>query len=912
MKKFIVAICILASALIAFAKSPLEDVNFGTVYSRLEKISSDNYKDINSLLSILVDKNTELSVKLSAINLCTLNFASEKIGDKYLSKINIKKNKLKSKASYDQLIIYAYILAKENPSNVSGAIAFSNEACKKNKNSFSTALIASLIVAQNFYNTGDKDSAWAVINSVMQRPDWTYDMNLSAATTFNLSVLSYKNQNAKAKDNANKWFKGIYGNKTYVEPVVDVLAQNSSNNSSQSNSNNRTSTTNNSSPKLPALTMEEATEKDDGSSQITEGALPGKFSVSPTKAVRFSKGNLIKDTKKKEFSFADEQLITYATKNYYSMNEIITNFTRFDSGYKDLSGNVRDEKVMSQLDNIAGTNFDWGVFCKIKNGGNKEGLWRLLTDEEIYYLLYERKNYANLVSVGYVDYDIGLILLPDDWQTPPAGINFTPWYPDVVSSFANNYSYDQWQLMEEAGAVFLMMDDYWLSSAYDSKNSGVTGNVFCVTDEPYIEKSPKTEYDYPRSVRLVQDAGKPVDPKSIPELPKPNKKSVRISEYPTNNVLVVYEALYSGYWARKIVFYKNGTFWCPAREEYEYDSDEEAWTFPVPNRKYEAVGTYSGNPLTDNKITLNYYDKDVGQEILKRKSDGRFIDYIDVGVSEAITLNCIYKEGDKKTGKFIDEGKITSIVPQKVTGTPGSLGSVRFLAGIAEDEYINSEGMTIGTRFKTPAGLKRVDVKQGSYQEFLRNYRMYPSTHIGKYQSGGEQGATQVLEMDFIGKNVQECADVAMRLRCEYLFKTGQYDKISFHTSATSVWSYENYLKQNKVSVSEKSFRDYLEKLMSWAGSLSVDNYDTDPVSWSDVQIGDIIIEGGTPGHVVTIVDMAVSEDSDAIAVLLVQGFQPVQETEVVNGNWVYINELEPFDAGIGFTSENIKRYKIK
>lgn len=921
MKKITTTLCLFAFAFVAFAKSPLEDVNFGSVYSRLEKITSDNYKNANLLISTLADKSADLSVKLSAINLYSINFSTEKLSEKYLSKINIKKNKLKSKATYEQLIIYSYLLALENPGDVSGAKVFSDEACKKNKNSFASALIASLIAAQNFYNSGEKEAAWYAVNSVMQRPDWTYDMNLSAAMAFSLSVLSYKKQNDRARENAAAWFKGIYGNKVYVEALVDVAAQNALVESSSAgtssgtaaSSTNNSSTSNSSNARLPYLSMEEATEKDEGISEAV-GALPGKFSVSPSKTVRFSKGVLVQNTKTKEFSFADEQILAYTTRSYYSQEGIETSFPRYGSGYKDLSkentGNKYDEEGLHELDVIDGTNFDWGVFCKIKNGGNREGLWRLLSDAEIYYLLFERKNSQSLVSFGYIDLQSGLILLPDDWQGAPSGLNFTPWNEDLYVSFANNYTHEEWQRMEDEGAVFLESNNYWLSSAYVSQSSRVTGNVFYAGSEPYIDRATIYEYMYPRSVRLVQDAGEPVAPESIIDLPKPGKSSVKISEFPTKDVLCVLEGFYMNERARKIVFYNDGTFWCPAIEEYEFDVEEDAWLVPNRNRKYQAVGTYRGNPLKDDKISLSYYDKTVGQEILKRKSDGHLIDYIDVLVTSAVTLDCIYKDGDKKTGRYIYESALAALMPQQVTGTPGSLGNISYIESIDENELINPEGMTVGTRFRTPTGWKRVAVEKGSYQEFLRNYKMYPSSHVGKYQSGSVQGATQVLEMDFIGNNIQECADVAMRLRCEYLFSTKQYEKISFHTSASSEFRYLDYVKQNNLSVDEKSFRAYLEKLMAWAGSLSVDNYDTEPVAWKDVRIGDIIIVGGTPGHVVTIADMALCSDPDMIALLVVQGFQPVQETEVVRGNWIYIHELEPFTAGIEFTSENIKRYK--
>lgn len=98
-------------------------------------------------------------------------------------------------------------------------------------------------------------------------------------------------------------------------------------------------------------------------------------------------------------------------------------------------------------------NADWGVYNPISNGGNVTNAWRTLTSAEWRYLLEDRPGASNLYGFGSVCGIEGLILnsgviLPD--------IPFTP----GNSSWVNEYTLEQWQLLEDQGYIFLPAAGY--------------------------------------------------------------------------------------------------------------------------------------------------------------------------------------------------------------------------------------------------------------------------------------------------------------------------------------------------------------------------------------------------------------------------------------------------------------------
>lgn len=188
-----------------------------------------------------------------------------------------------------------------------------------------------------------------------------------------------------------------------------------------------------------------------------EGELPGKFSVSATKQVRFSKGNLQYQASTDTWRFAENQ--------YDVIGEDNKNISSTYSGWIDLFGwgtSGYNEKYPYMItkawwdygdgeNDIAGTDYDWGVYNAISNGGNKAGMWRTLTYDEWNYIINDRADAMNLHSHAVVNGVNGYVFLPDGWVTP-SDLTFTPQSGDFKT---NVYNKEEWTTMESLGAVFL-------------------------------------------------------------------------------------------------------------------------------------------------------------------------------------------------------------------------------------------------------------------------------------------------------------------------------------------------------------------------------------------------------------------------------------------------------------------------
>ena len=236
--------------------------------------------------------------------------------------------------------------------------------------------------------------------------------------------------------------------------------------------------------------------------RMAQGVLEGVFSVAPQKQVRFSAGNLQYNSVAQLWRFADNQYDRIGFDNIHNDKHYagwIDLFAWGTSGYREkypyyfsansaYYGNGADK-------NIDGTSYDWGVYNRISNGGNKAGQWRTLSVYEWDYLLTRRPNAWLLRTMGQVDDVQGMVLLPDDWLQR----GFDTLHYNTIYMF----SPAQWQVMERAGAVFLpaagicMMAGYTAALAYASnpmKNSTpIEGfNVGYGTQIPMVHESVST------------------------------------------------------------------------------------------------------------------------------------------------------------------------------------------------------------------------------------------------------------------------------------------------------------------------------------------------------------------------------------------------------------------------------------
>ena len=90
---------------------------------------------------------------------------------------------------------------------------------------------------------------------------------------------------------------------------------------------------------------------------------------------------------------------------------------------------------------------------------------------------------------------------------------------------------------------------------------------------------------------------------------------------------------------------------------------------------------------------------------------------------------------------------------------------------------------TIGD-IPTPWGYKRINGDDAAYSEFLRSLPLKGKGSDVMLYTGGMSRFQSlnyaVVDMPLLS-NAEQCADVCMRLRAEYLFSSGQYSSIHFN-----------------------------------------------------------------------------------------------------------------------------------
>ena len=222
---------------------------------------------------------------------------------------------------------------------------------------------------------------------------------------------------------------------------------------------------------------------------------------------------------------------------------------------------------------------------------------------------------------------------------------------------------------------------------------------------------------------------------------------------------------------------------------------------------------------------------------------------------------------------------------------------------------------TISNYFEAPDGYERVEIDD--YTEYFRNFPI----HIGegRYYDGKTLpgfGITYAANLDYyIGRrDLHQCADAAIFMRTAYLVRTREYKDIKWHYTDGSHLTYSSFLSMRKAKHGKESFLAYMENIWTYAGTWSIQEYETDSVNIKDARPGDIFVEGGFPGHAVTIVDM-VENDEGKRLYMLAQSFMPAQSHHIL----LDINDTVWFDfdrnenvvatPGWVFSKRSVKRF---
>jgi hypothetical protein len=221
-----------------------------------------------------------------------------------------------------------------------------------------------------------------------------------------------------------------------------------------------------------------------------EGLLPGVFNLSAdgSKKIRFSKGNLQYHAVKDEWRFAENQWDFVGEEGNMSAapdyDGWIDLFAWGTSGYDGKYPYANDICTECGVNfgnsgyDITNTNYDWGVYNAISNGGGRSGIWHTMTDSEWYYLERYRDNADSLRGLATVAGKHGMVLLPEYWDLKAYPVN-----PDFSEYTDNVYTEGEWKVMEELGAVFFVgagvVGEWDLGDRVD--DDAYTGDFGCYT-----------------------------------------------------------------------------------------------------------------------------------------------------------------------------------------------------------------------------------------------------------------------------------------------------------------------------------------------------------------------------------------------------------------------------------------------
>lgn len=196
---------------------------------------------------------------------------------------------------------------------------------------------------------------------------------------------------------------------------------------------------------------------------------------------------------------------------------------------------------------------------------------------------------------------------------------------------------------------------------------------------------------------------------------------------------------------------------------------------------------------------------------------------------------------------------------------------------------------TIGD-IPTPWGYERMQPDDGGYAQYLRSLPLKEKGSKVLLYTGGEARlqslAYAVVDLPLLS-NDEQCADVCMRLRAEYLYNTARYGSIHFQSVNGKTMRYYG-------GSSRSAFERYLRNVYGVASTYSL-KHELPNRALGDMQPGDVFVYAAGDhdferkvkskyGHAIMVVDVAVDRHGNK-AFLLAEGNTPARNIHVLS-NW--------------------------
>lgn len=192
---------------------------------------------------------------------------------------------------------------------------------------------------------------------------------------------------------------------------------------------------------------------------------------------------------------------------------------------------------------------------------------------------------------------------------------------------------------------------------------------------------------------------------------------------------------------------------------------------------------------------------------------------------------------------------------------------------------------TIGD-IPTPWGYERTDVEGNDFGTYLRSLPLKERGTLVNLYTGGianlQSLCYAVIDMPILS-NDEQCADVCMHLRAEYLYETGNYSNIHFNSVDGKRMNYNG-------GADRSSYERYMRRVYGVASTYSLSR-ELPVRKLSDIQVGDVFVYAAVDrgkyhkyGHAVMVVDVATDKNGNKVF-MLAEGNTPARDMHVLK-NW--------------------------
>jgi len=197
----LVTLLIIVWGNIAMAGSPLIQTKFYSVYYLNEKVQQAEQLEFldGALAGYISGQTVPVDQKLAVLNALQWNEKGKNNIETFKMFLGRKYGKTSDQLNLDQLsgdelLCLGYMISLDKQLKITDALPVLDKAKAKNSTSYTTQLICSMALAQNYINKSKDCEAWKVCDGVRNNPSLVQDFNSEANAIIFEQVDTYKDK----------------------------------------------------------------------------------------------------------------------------------------------------------------------------------------------------------------------------------------------------------------------------------------------------------------------------------------------------------------------------------------------------------------------------------------------------------------------------------------------------------------------------------------------------------------------------------------------------------------------------------------------------------------------------------------------------------------------------------------------